>query len=260
MLHMSRKKIQTIMVVAALAAAGGNWRAVCAQVSGVKQVVNEQVKAEQAAQQSQRRIDGLDDASTKMLNEYRDLMAQNDSLRGYVSQLDAQVRSQGQELTALNEQIGQVENTSREVLPMMARMLETLVSFVGLDMPFLPQERSKRLDGLQTMMTRADVSVAEKYRRLVEAYQIEMEYGRTVEAYEGQLGERTVDFLRLGRVGLMYRTMDGREAGYWDQGQKKWVVASEYAEPMRQALKIARHQSAPDLIIAPVPAAKGGAS
>jgi multidrug efflux pump subunit AcrA (membrane-fusion protein) len=252
-----RKGFAAVVLLVGL---GGGWHNARAQADAAKKVVNEQIRAEQAAQQSQRRVDSLDDETTRMLNEYRDLMTQNDSLRGYTKQLDAQVRSQAQELAALDVQISQVENTSREVLPMMARMLETLVSFVRLDMPFLPEERSKRLDNLQAMMDRADVSVAEKYRRLVEAYQIEMEYGRTVEAYEGQLGERTVDFLRLGRVGLMYRTMDGREAGYWDQGQKKWVVADEYAEPMRQALKIARHQAAPDLILAPVPAAKEGAS
>lgn len=257
---MANKTSRMVLAIALLLGLEGGDHTAWAQSGKARQVVNEQVKTEQMAQQSQRRIDALDDETTKMLNEYRDLMAQNDSLRGYVKQLDAQVRSQEEELVALNEQIGQVENTSREVLPMMARMLETLGTFVQLDMPFLPEERRRRLDGLQDMMARADVSVAEKYRRLVEAYQIEMEYGRTVEAYEGQLGERTVDFLRLGRVALMYRTMDGREAGYWDQGQKKWVIANEYAEPMRQALKIARKQAAPDLIIAPVPAARMSAS
>ena len=54
------------------------------------------------------------------------------------------------------------------------------------------------------LMDRANVSVAEKYRRLLEAYQIELEYGRTIEAYEGSFasdnGERSVTFLRVGRA------------------------------------------------------------
>ena len=60
-------------------------------------------------------------------------------------------------------------------------------------------------------MTRADVSVSEKYRRIVEAYQIEIEYGRTIEAYQGKVDDRTVDFLRAGRVAL--HVPDARRQG-----------------------------------------------
>ena len=95
-------------------------------------------------------------------------------------------------------------------------------------MPFLLEERTNRVDGLQKLMTQADVSISEKYRRIIEAYQIELEYGRTLEAYEGLIGEgtdaRTVDFVRLGRVSLMYQTLDGTETGYWNAEEKKWTV------------------------------------
>jgi len=70
------------------------------------------------------------------------------------------------------------------------------------------------------MMPRADVTVSEKYRRIVEAYQLEMEYGRTIEAYRGERDGKTVDFLRVGRVGLMYQSPDGKETGYWDAQRK----------------------------------------
>jgi hypothetical protein len=104
--------------------------------------------------------------------------------------------------------------------------------------------------------------VAEKYRRLVEAYQIENEYGRTIESYraELQIGDgalRTVDFLRFGRVVLIYTTLDSSESGVWDADGNKWVeLPGSYRAAVRQGLRIARQQSAPDLIVLPVQAAR----
>lgn len=96
---------------------------------------------------------------------------------------------------------------------------------------------------------------AERYRRLLEAYQIELEYGRTMVSYKGKLEDgREADFVRVGRVTLLYRTADGEESGYWDAEQKKWVVANEYNKAIEIAVLIATKESAPDLIMVPVPA------
>jgi len=123
------------------------------------------------------------------------------------------------------------------------------------------EERAKRVATLKSLMPRADVTISEKYRRILEAYEIEMEYGRTLEAYDGKLeagsGEpKTVEFVRLGRVSLMYRTSDGKETGYWDVDQKKWVVDNSYAHAVKEAMRVAKKQGAPDLLFVPVPAPK----
>jgi Protein of unknown function (DUF3450) len=135
-------------------------------------------------------------------------------------------------------------------------MIDTLDQFVQLDTPFLLEERTKRVAGLKQMMQRADVSSSEKYRRILEAYQIETEYGRTIEAYDGKLGEgdaaKTVEFLRIGRVALLYQTPDGKETGYWDADGKKWVEDDGYGSETRQAIRIAKKEGAPDLLWVPV--------
>jgi hypothetical protein len=96
---------------------------------------------------------------------------------------------------------------------------------------------------------------AERFRRLLEAYQIELDYGRTMVSYKGKLDDgREADFVRVGRVSLLYRTADGEESGYWDAEQKKWVVANEYNKAIETAVLIATKESAPDLIMVPVPA------
>jgi hypothetical protein len=95
----------------------------------------------------------------------------------------------------------------------------------------------------------------------MEAYQIENEFGRTIEAYRGELGKerekRTVDFLRIGRVALLYQTLDATETYVWNQEGKTWVdLGDDYRSPVRQGLRMARKQIAPDLLLVPVSAAE----
>jgi len=139
-------------------------------------------------------------------------------------------------------------------------MQTSLEEFVRLDVPFLPEERQQRLAKLKAMMPRADVTNAEKFRRIVEAYQIENNYGNTIEAYRANIELQnkvsTVDFLRLGRVSLYYQRLDGSETGIWDTKQKQWqLLSNDYRNVIRQGLRIARKESAPDLLTLPVPAA-----
>lgn len=243
---------------ALLGAAAISWVAAdaFAQEAKVNTVINEQAKTEQAAQASQKRVTQLDDEATGMLADYRQALTEAQGLKVYTEQLATQVKSQEDEIKGMSTQIADIETTSREVLPMMTKMLDTLEQFVKLDMPFLPDERSNRIATLKEMMTRADVSLSEKYRRIVEAYQVEMEYGRTLEAYEGKVGDKTVQFLRAGRVALLYQTLDGKETGYWDVNEKKWVVDSAYNDSITAGLKVAKKQAAPDFIKVPVPAPK----
>jgi hypothetical protein len=227
-----------------------------AQADKVNAVIGEQLRTEQAAQASQKRVDSLDSEASGMLSEYRQANAEIGGLKAYNDQLAEQVKSQEAEMAAMSRQLVEIETTSREALPMMQKMVATLEDFVKLDIPFLPEERANRIAAIKDMMSRADVSVSEKYRRIVEAYQIEIEYGRTIEAYQGKVDERTVDFLRAGRVALLYQTLDGRETGYWDAGTRKWVADNDYAEAATAGLKVAKKQAAPDFISVPVSAPK----
>ncbi len=138
-------------------------------------------------------------------------------------------------------------------------MIEVLDEFVEIDIPFLERERTQRIAALGELMQKPDVPTSEKYRRVTEAYQIELEYGHTIEAYEGEVdfaGEtRTVAFLRFGRLGLYYMTLDGAEIGYWDNNADEWrELGDEYRQPLDRAIRIARKQLPPDLIRLPVPA------
>jgi hypothetical protein len=223
-------------------------------------VVKEQLATDEASRASQERINQLDDESQKLLSEYRRAIADAESYTIYAKQLEAQVASQNVEMNAMQQQLVEVETTSREVAPLMVRMLSTLKEFVALDVPFLLEERRDRVAKLAQMMDRADVTISEKFRRIVEAYQVEMDYGRTIEAYEAKLGDtgdaRTVQFLRVGRAALLYQTLDGKETGYWDAHDRKWVVDDDYRHSFKEGIAVARKTRAPEMLIIPIPAPK----
>ena len=189
---------------------------------------------------------------------YAQAMADADSLERYNSQLQEQLKSQQAEIASIERQLTEIETTNREVQPLMQQMVDTLAQFVALDVPFLLEERTARAQGLKDMMVRADVTISEKYRRILEAYQIELEYGRTLSAYQGRLGgdadARTVEFVQLGRVSLMYRTSDGSETGYYDASKKSWVSDASYKQAVEVAIKVAKHDGAAELLTVPVPA------
>lgn len=221
------------------------------------QAIDEQVQTDTAAQRTQQQIDSLDDETRELLAEYRSVLNQKESLAAYNSQLEQLVSSQQEELESVQSQLANIDTTQRDIVPLMLKMVDVLDQFVELDTPFLPEERSSRIEQLKTMMSRADVNLSEKFRRILEAYQVETEYGRTLEAYQGELEtaetSRTVDFLRVGRVGLYYLTLDQHEAGMWDQESKSWQqLPRDSVQSVIQGLKVARKQLPPDLLTLPV--------
>jgi len=222
--------------------------------------LDERNKANDAAKDSQKRVDEISDETEAMLVDYRGTLKQIDSLNIYNGQMRELIAAQEEELASLQDQVDRVELVARAVTPLMARMIASLDAFINLDIPFLKDERAHRMQDLKEMMNRSDVTNSEKYRRLMEAYQIENEYGRTIEAYRATIdntgSERTVDFLRVGRIALVYLTLDGQEVGAWNQAKREWeLLDSSYINGIKQGLRVARKQAAPELIRVPLTAA-----
>ncbi|TAJ94145.1 MAG: DUF3450 domain-containing protein [Gammaproteobacteria bacterium] len=226
----------------------------------LKNVEAEQKEADKAAQASQAQINDILDKKQDLAGRYAQVVAETESLNKYIEQLSVQVKSQDEEIAGIEQQLLDIETTNREVQPLMQKMVDTLEQFVALDVPFLLEERTERVSKLKELMARSDIAISEKYRRILEAYQIELEYGRTLDAYEGKVGEKTVEFVRLGRISLMYQTLDEAETGYWDAQKKDWVLDNTYTEAVKEARRVARKDGAPDLLTVPVPAPQEGKS
>ncbi len=116
-------------------------------------------KINQMANNSQQRVDKLSEQIQSKLQQFKTVNKEVDGLTVYNKQMQTQVDNQLIELQQLAESMEQVSIIERQVSPLMARMIDTLASFVALDVPFLPEERSTRIKNLTTMLDRADVSV-----------------------------------------------------------------------------------------------------
>ena len=225
----------------------------------VEAIVEQEVIENDTSASIQERIDEIAEDTEAMQQEYKTALQNIRQLNVYNRQLESLVDTQQAEIVSVRRQIDDVTVVGRQVLPHMERMIDVLDQFVSLDLPFLMEERRKRVDGLREMLTQADVTISEKYRRILESYQIENEYGRSIEAYSGTLDAdgttRTVDFLRIGRNALLYQTLDGAEQGAYDRSSGNWVaLGNRYRSSVREGLRMARKQTAPNLIEVPLPA------
>ncbi len=218
---------------------------------------------QEAAEDSQKKIDTLSQQTGSLLEQYRFAIRQTKNLKIQSKHLQQVLENQQHEKISLQKQLKTIVVTQNEITPLILRMLTNLEAFIALDLPFLPEERNQRLTKLKAMMIRADVSKAEKFRRIIEAYQIENEYGNTIEAYKDEIDlngiKSPVDFLRLGRVALYYQRLDGSETGFWNKKEKHWQSLSDsYRNEIYNGLRIARKESAPDLLTLPISAAEEG--
>jgi hypothetical protein len=206
--------------------------------------------------EAQASVDAIHEKTRRLVDEYRAELKIVEGLETYIGMLDEQLAAQQNEIATLQTSITDVAVIERQILPLLARMIDGLEQFVALDMPFLPDERRERVETLRTLLKRSDVTVAEKSRRVFEAFQIESDYGRTIEAYRAKVdidsGSFDADFLRVGRVALLYRTVGDERLGFWDGDRWQALPATPYRRYVEQGLKVARQEVAPELLKVPL--------
>ncbi len=255
--RMNRQRVHSL--AAGLLLASGSFLATGAAGATLDDIFAVAERINDQARTSQARIDALTEETRELYHEYKTVLKEVEGLRVYNRQLENQIANQNREMSQLSESIDRVTVIERQITPLMLRMIDGLERFVELDLPFLADERRDRIDRLREIMDRADVAVSEKFSQVLRAYQIENEYGRTMEAYGATINvdgvDRIVDVLKMGRVVLVYQTSDGEETGMWNQGARRWeVLDEEYTTPVRNGIRMARKQLAPNMLVLPVTA------
>ena len=248
-------------LIAALVATGTLLGAVAAvQANHLDSVLKVGNAKNEAARKSQAKIDRLADETRDLLSDYKTVVKQIDGLKVYNARLQRQIDNQMKRIAEIDDSIAQVTIISRQMTPLVIRMIDGLEKFVELDVPFHLDERQQRIDFLRSNLDRSDVSVAEKFRQVLEAYKIENEYGRKIDAYKGSVEidgtERDVNFFRVGRIALLYQTTDTEISGAWDQASRSWVPLDrgEFRNAIMKGLRIARKEASIDLLTLPVAA------
>lgn len=227
-----------------------------AQAQSLDSTVNTEKKINTDSAVSQQRVTNLARQTQDLLSEYRAVVRETESLKIYNDNLERVVMDQRNEIESINRQLAGLEETNRGVIPLMLDMIEALDQIVEADIPFRIEERRNRVLRLRDMMDQAEVTASEKYRRVMEAYQGELEFGRTTEAYSDTLPTtgQTVEFLRVGRTLLVYQTSDNSQTGWFNPTSREYEELPErYRLEVKDGLAIARNEKAPDLVMLPVP-------
>lgn len=215
----------------------------------------------EAARQSQQKINTLDAETQALLKEYQQLMQQGDYQQALNRELELRVQEQEQEISQLQQQIADVQITRLHMLPLLREMVAALKQFVELDLPFEKDARLESITRLEQLLASGSVPIAEKFRRVMEAWQAESDYSyepysyRDVVQLEGE--ELSVDYLRIGRHAWYFQSLDGKRSGYWQPQQKQWLLLdAKYNDAVREGLRLAQRQLAPQLLTLPVAVAE----
>lgn len=213
-------------------------------------------QATRRAEQVQDQINQLDDQRSDMVREYRTLLQRRDAAELFAKQQELVVQSQREEIASLTEQLGSIDDITAQTVPMLLGMIEDLKLFVAADLPFKMEERNARLEALDGVMASPNVSASEQYRLIMEAYQAEMEYGRTIDTWQEEIAidgnPTTVDMFLYGRVAYVYVTPNGKAARY-DRATGEWVaLPGSYVGDVQQAIRVAQGKAQQVVLFAPV--------
>ena len=257
---MTMHRLKEVLIAALVVAGTLGGAAAAVQANTLDSILAVGKSKNDAARASQAKIDKLADETRDLLSEFKTVNKQVDGLKVYNNRLQRQIDNQNARLLKIDANIDEVTIISRQMTPLIIRMIDGLQKFVELDVPFHMEEREQRIAFLRANLDRSDVSVAEKFRQVLEAYKIENEYGRKIDAYKGSVEidgkERDVNFLRVGRVAFLYQTTDTEISGAWDQRSRSWVSLDrgEYRNAIMKGLRIARKEASIDLMNMPIAA------
>lgn len=225
---------------------------------GIQQVIDEEQRKIAFNANAQKKVDALYDATREKRQQFQQLSREIKSLSRYQMQMQAQVARQEQQLAEFDKAIADAAVMERELLPLLEKMSTALEHWVEIDLPFQLAERRERVKRLKEDLFNPELTIAQKYQQLLEAYQIEIDFGRGLERFQEivEIDQHTyqVNVLRVGRVALLCQTADGRITARWNRKQSVWerLDDRDYRQYVKQGLKMVAKQAPNQLLTLPI--------
>lgn len=256
MSKLSKKSLIASAIIGSLALSVSNF----ASADALTELQKAETTIFKASQKSQGKIDNIYQQTLELLAEYRNTVDQAEILSQYNDHVQRMVDDQNANIKSLEKQIAGIDKTKQGVVPLMYKMIDTLEKFVDLDVPMNIEARRERIQGLRDVMGNSNVSVSEQFRLVLEAYEIEANYGTIFDVYQGELdlgGQKlTADFLNMGRISFVAQSLDMKHSWVWNNQTRSWEeLGDEYTKPITDGIRMARKQLPLDLTKLPVFAA-----
>lgn len=222
-------------------------------------IVNRGLSRQKDAAASQKRIDDIAEATDKIVSQYHQQRKVVDGLKVYNDRLRRTLTAQEEAMTRLETSIEDASLIERQIVPLMLKMIDGLDTFIQADLPFQRTDRLARIERIRGYLDNANISAAERFRQVLSAYTIENDFGKSIGVYTEELelpsGSKTVNLLQVGRTGLYYQTLNGKDSGHWDRESNSWVeLDSSHNEGIAQAIRIALDKESPNLMKLPIAA------
>ena len=233
----------------------GNLPAFCENFPArVKKPVDDSISIRQKTQQEE---DKWVEEQARLKVEYEKLEEEVERITAQNNELKKDVAARRSSIDTLQRQSVEIERITQELNPFLEQTYDRLACFVKDDVTFLKDERSRRIVGLRRVMDDPNVSISEKFRKVMEALSVEAEYGSTVEVYQKRI---TIDhkniqanIFRLGRISLFFQTLDLKTSGYFDPAGSVWnKFPTQYNHEINAAMEMGAKRRSVDLLDLPL--------
>lgn len=188
---------------------------------------------------------------------YDRLKEENKRLASKKDGLEQNLVAAGERIERKEKQLSDIEQVTEGIEPFLTEMIGRIDRLTGEGMPFLQEERTRRVERLREMMAEPEADVSEKYRKVMEALLVEAEYGNTIEVYQETIdvSGRSIlaNIFRLGRISLFYQTMDQQESGWFDVAEGRWeVLPKKHNRAISAAVDIGAKRQPVELLTLPL--------